>query len=359
MKNGKVTMSDIAQQVGVSVSTVSLTLNNRAGASIPAETQKRVWDAAKTMHYVGYQKRKRTRDAAPATVLILTSDLTNPYYSILVQRLEKAAAKNNLQFLCSNTYHQVSRERYLLAQAEKNNFCAAIFLYPPDDPENADEVNRRMPVIAICDKDAALGIDLIELNNYRAGCIAAEHLLSCGHERIAIFSSDPSYSTSRANRVKGAMDTIAQAGKQSELFVMDRAALQEAPGDNLNYKIGVALGQKMDVQNHFSAIIAINDMVAMGAMDALANRGVRFPEDMSIIGFDNLLYTSLSRISLTTVDYHTDMLAQAAIDLLYHRMRTLEDETLLATTRFKVECTPNLVLRNTTAALHIRPNTTE
>ena len=319
MKKSKTTLSDVAAAAGVSVSTVSLVLSDSASSSIP--------------------------------VLILTSDLTNPYYPILVERLERAAEKHDFQFLCCNTYHQVERERFLLSQAGKGQFFAAVFLYPPDDPEYADKINHRLPVIAICDKDAALGIDLIELNNYRAGCIAAEHLLAYGHEKIAIFSSDPSRSISRSNRVKGATDTIAQAGKTSMLFVADRTALQDIPGDNTNYKTGVFLGRGIDLRSEsYSAIIAVNDMVAMGAMDALANRGVRFPEDMSIIGFDNLLYTGLSRISLTTVDYHTDMLAQAAVALLYRRLHTQEAETLLSATRFKVECPPNLVLRSSTAA---------
>ena len=350
MKKSKTTLSDVAAAAGVSVSTVSLVLSDSASSSIPLPTQMRVREAAKTLHYL--PRPKKTSSLKPSLpVLILTSDLTNPYYPLLVERLERAAEKHDFQFLCCNTYHQVERERFLLSQAEKGQFFAAVFLYPPDDPEYADKINHRLPVIAICDKDATLGIDLIELNNYRAGCIAAEHLLAYGHEKIAIFSSDPSRSISRSNRVKGATDTIAQAGKTSMLFVADRTALQDIPGDNTNYKTGVFLGRGIDLRSgSYSAIIAVNDMVAMGAMDALANRGVRFPEDMSIIGFDNLLYTGLSRISLTTVDYHTDMLAQAAVALLYRRLHTQEAETLLSATRFKVECPPNLVLRSSTAA---------
>ena len=349
MKTGKTTLSDVAAAAGVSVSTASLVLSNSVGASIPLATQTRVREAARSLQYLPPKKRSSAiKSSLP--VLILTSDLTNPYYPILVEHLERAAEKYDFQFLCCNTYHQVQRERFLLSQAEKGQFFAVVFLYPPGDPEYAGKINRKLPVVAICDKDAALGIDLIEMNNYQAGCIAAEHLLSCGHDRIAIFSSDPSRSISRSNRVRGATETIAQAGKLSTLFIADRSALRDIPGDNTNYKTGVCLGRDMELPGHYSAIIAVNDMEAMGAMDALANRGVCFPEDMSIIGFDNLLYTGLLRISLTTVDYHMDMLAQAAVALLYRRLHPQAAELLLSATRFKVECPPNLVLRSSTAA---------
>lgn len=355
MKAEKTTLSDVAAAAGVSVSTASLVLGNSVSPSIPPATQMRVREAAKALQYRP-PKKKPSAIKSSLPVLILTSDLTNPYYPILVEHLERAAEKYDFQFLCCNTYHQVQRERFLLSQAKRGQFFAVVFLYPPGDPEYAGQINKKLPVVAICDKDAALGIDLIEMNNYQAGCIAAEHLLACGHERIAIFSSDPSRSISRSNRVRGAMDTIDQAKKQSALFIADRSALQDIPGDNTNYKTGVCLGRDMDLHGErYSAIIAVNDMVAMGAMDALTNRGVCFPEDMSIIGFDNLLYTGLSRISLTTVDYHMDMLAQAAVALLYRRLYPQAAELLLSATRFKVECPPNLVLRSSTAAYRTKP----
>lgn len=253
-------------------------------------------------------------------------------------------------FCAATPITRSSARGFFCLRQRRGSSSPSSFCILPVIPNTPVKINRKLPVVAICDKDAALGIDLIEMNNYQAGCIAAEHLLSCGHDRIAIFSSDPSRSISRSNRVRGATETIAQAGKLSTLFIADRSALRDIPGDNTNYKTGVCLGRDMELPGHYSAIIAVNDMVAMGAMDALANRGVCFPEDMSIIGFDNLLYTGLLRISLTTVDYHMDMLAQAAVALLYRRLHPQAAELLLSATRFKVECPPNLVLRSSTAA---------
>lgn len=352
MGRHKTTMTDIAQTCGVSQSTVSIVLNQKGSGMIPQETIDRILLAAKEM---GYQKQNRAnrRDGEKHNaVLVLVSDLTNPYYSYILHELELAAAPSQLQMVCCNTYHQVERECMLLEMAVRNRFFAAVFLYPPDDPEHVKQVSRQMPVIAICDKNAASEIDLIELNNFQAGYIAAEHLISLGHRRIAVLSSDPQRRLARMNRIQGVAKKITESGLDQEFSVIvpKHTEIQRVPGNNNNYKIGYALGQREELLSaRYTAFIAINDMVAMGVIDALSGRGAHFPEDYSIVGFDNLLYTGLSRISLTTVDYHTELLAQAAIDLLTRRTSTTIDSAWLSAARFKVECMPQLVVRSSTA----------
>ena len=346
---GKPTMADIARASGVSQSTVSLVLNQKDSGTIPPGTAERVLAAARELRY-SKPRRAPSRRTADKLALVLVSDLTNPYYSYILHELELAAEPGGLRLTCCNTYHQVERETAYLKMAESCGYFAAIFLYPPDDPENANRVNRRLPVFAICDKNSALEIDLIELNNFRAGRIAAEHLLSLGHREIAILSSDPGRSLARSNRVRGAAGRMEENGLQAPVLVPDAGETEQVPGNNASYRIGYALGQRPGlISGGYTALIAINDMVAIGAMDALSIRGMQFPRDYSIIGFDNLLYTGLSRISLTTVDHHTDLLAHAAMDLLLRRTDPAADFGLLSAARFKVECTPQLVVRSSTA----------
>lgn len=345
-------MSDIAKRCGVSQSTVSFVLNQRNCQNIPQETQDRIWRIAEELHYKKLSRKVEKR-AMQRFVLVLASDVTNPYYPFIIKGLEQAAAADGIRILCCNTYHNKETEAALIDMAVDRSFSAAIFLYPPEDPQKAAKINRKMPVIAICDKDASLEIDLIELNNFRAGCIAAKHLIDYGHRKIAVLSSDPARSLSRSNRLKGVMHQMRMAGLEEHLavFTPGDEKFQDAPGNSDSYKIGYTLAQKEEVlYGGYTAIIAINDMIAIGAMDALSAHDIYFPQDYSIIGFDNLLYTGLSRISLTTVDYHSELLAHAAIDLVNRRTEALDD-LLLTSTRFKVECAPELVLRSSTAEL--------
>lgn len=360
MRKSKTTMSGIAKLSGVSQSTVSLVLNQKGNRSIPPETVTRVLEAARELHYVKPQRTQAHRKAADRPVLVLVSDLTNPYYSFILHELELAAAPSGLSLICCNTYHQVEKETKFLETALNGDFFAAIFLYPPDNPKYVSQVNCQMPIIAICDKNAAPEIDLIELNNFQAGQIAAEHLLFLGHRNIAVLTSDPAHNLARSNRIQGVVRQIADCGLSDHLdiIVPDAEKVKEIPGNNAGYRVGRAIGQRPDLlSGKYTAFIAVNDMVAIGVIDALSMRGAQFPRDYSIVGFDNLLYTGLSRISLTTVDHHTDLLAQAAIELLLRRTNSSIDSSLLSSARFKVECKPQLVIRSSTAALTAPPHT--
>lgn len=350
----KTTMADIAKRSGVSQSTVSLVLNQKEGSTIPPDTVARVLSAARELHYVKAPRSQGQQKKRKDLVMVLVSDLTNPYYSFIVHELEMATGAKNLRLLCCSTFHRAELETAYLETALTGNFCAAIFLYPPDDPQNVNQVNKVLPVIAICDKNAAREIDLVELNNFQAGRIAAEHLLKLGHRKIAILSSNPQKSLARSNRMEGICEEMAQWGVSQELgiFTMDRDEIQEIPGSNVNYKIGYALSKQPKIrEGGYTAFIALNDMIAMGAIDGFSTWGAHFPEDYSLVGFDNLLYTGLSRISLTTVDHHTDLLAQVAVDLLLRRIQSSADSPLLASARYKVQCQPQLVVRNSTSAL--------
>lgn len=354
MASNKPTMADIAKLSGVSQSTVSLVLNKKSSGVIPQETVSRVLAAARDLHYTKPTRASSRRKVDNSQVLVLVSDLTNPYYSFIFHELELAAVPSGLRLLCCNTYHRKDREADFLEVALKENYRAAIFLYPPDDPENVSRVSRQLPVIAICDRNSSCDIDLIELNNFQAGRIAANHLISLGHRKIAVLSSKPKQNLSRHNRLEGIVSRMKESGLEDSLaiFVMDREELQDGISNNINYNIGYSLAQKSQLRSgEFTAFIAINDMIAMGAIDGFSAWDAQFPRDYSLVGFDNLLYTGLSRISLTTVDHHPDLLAQAAIDLLLHRTEHSADTALLSSARFKVECPPQLVVRSSTAPL--------
>ena len=354
MAQNRPTMADIARLSGVSQSTVSLVLNKKGNGTIPAETVTRVMEAARELHYNKSARSPGRPRSDGGQVLVLVSDLTNPYYSFIIHELELAAASSGLWLLCCNTYHRKDREGDFLEMALRGNYRAAIFLYPPDDPENVNRVSRLLPVIAICDRNSACQIDLIELNNFQAGRIAAEHLISLGHRKIAVLSSNPRRSLSRSNRIDGIRRQMEESGLSEGLsvFVPDQEELREGISNNMNYNIGYALAQRPELRSgEYTAFIAINDMIAMGAIDGFSSWGAHFPENYSLVGFDNLLYTGVSRISLTTVDHHPDLLAQAAIDLLKHRTGHSMDTALLSSARFKVECPPQLVVRSSTAPL--------
>ena len=356
----KATMRDVARLAGVSQSTVSLVLNQADHGSIPPETRQKVLEAAKELHY---DKPARTRSKGQpksGAILVLAGSMTNPYYPYMLQGLERAAAGEHLHLLACCTHHRAEEERAFLELAVRQRHLAAIYLYPPEDEAFAQQMNLRLPVLAICDKRKGSRLDLIELNNYQAGVLAAEHVIGLGHRRIAVLAAEPDRNLARINRIKGITACAAAHGLEDQLTVLTRLPDGgELDGGTLgegdDYRAGYRLARYPE--RYFpgcTALIAINDMQAIGALDGLLYSGRNVPEEISVVGFDNLLFAGVSRISLTSVDHHPDVLAQAAMDLLRHRITPESRGHWLSAARFQVDCAPRLVMRNSTARLNVK-----
>lgn len=354
-KKKSATMQDIAKLAGVSQPTVSLILNNRKHA-FPQATVERVLNAAKALNYT------RTY-AVPSlvqmdrSILVLAITVTNRYYVDMVQSIEKSLLGTGYHILVCNTYHVPEVEAAYLNMAVQQNFAGIILLYPPDNPEVFRAVCAQIPTVAICDRVTPMDSDIVELDNLQSGTIAASHLLELGHKNIAFLSNSPEKNTGRSLRLQGIINKMQEYGLEKNLQV---CILDDNPQDSLtytdyNYRIGYELAQNESIKkNGVTAIICVCDMIALGAIDAIVEQGLSVPEDMSIMGFDNLLYTRLSGISLTTVDHHMQLVAQSAVELLLHRIQyppsSGEFEKGMGIARFKFECAPTLVVRKSTCA---------
>ena len=123
------TMADIAKLSGVSQSTVSLVLNQKGGSAIPPETVERVQAAARKLHYVKAPRSRTAPEKTSRSVLALATDMTNPYYAVMLHELDLAAASAGLELVCCNTYHQPDRETRCLEMALSCRYFAAVFLY--------------------------------------------------------------------------------------------------------------------------------------------------------------------------------------------------------------------------------------
>lgn len=358
MRSKKPTMTDIANAAGVSQSTVSMILSGKNLSSFPASTVANVQKACKALNYV--PRKEKQAKAAPTSkeILVLASKMTNPYYPSMLQSVEREAMHHGLRVVACDTYYMPDLEKQYLQMASEKNFLAAIFLYAPVNLSALEKYNPLLPVIAICNCGGDnTPTDLVELNNLHAGYLAAEHLYNLGHRRYTLLTNTVEGSQSREARLTGIQQRLASYPEACQLQLLNRKAVsaEDAMSTNYDYNTGYQLTQDPSIYEQGStAIIAMNDMVALGAMDAILEKGYRIPEDFSILGFDNLLYTGLSRISMTTVDNHTDLLAQSAMDVLLHRINLSTNSPLISETYFKIECKPRLIVRKSTGPVSVR-----
>ena len=340
------TMRDIAKAANVSQSTVSMILNGKS-SSFPDATIERVLQTAAAMNYT---YRRPSIKPARGTVLVITVQYTNPYYARMQQGIDRAAKQQNINIVSGCTYHDPETEAELLNTAMDNKYLGIIFMYPPDNEEAFHRAHQHIPIVTICDRSNNVGGDIVELNNFHAGALAARHLLDLGHVNIAVLthSSDRS-TTSRATRIAGILSEIRQNLPEDHLLLLagNNSKAGYLSENSFHYQVGYSLAQSRKLyQGNITGLICVNDMLAYGVRDALIEKGYRIPEDFSVIGSDNLLFSNMAGVSLTTIEHYPDTVAQSALTTLLNRIQL--SGSISNAARFQVRCQPSLLIRGST-----------
>ena len=335
----RVTTRDIAKEAGVSQTTVSLVLNNNTNISISSETRAHVIKVAERMGYVP-RKRLAQRTDAP-TVGLLVPSLSNMYYPFLIQNVEQYARTIGINLVVQNTLRSEVGElqcfRYLRSIGAKGILC----LFSPKIPIPED-----IPSVVIGEKLPGVEVDTVSLNSYKAGRMAAEHLLSLGHKKIAFLSTPLSNVTyARQRRLEGIRNTMSEAGVEKNLKVIVDDTENEANNDTYEFDCGVRLTEQLlKSKSGCTAIVAVNDMVAMGCVSALRQNGMRIPEDMAVCGFDNLWLHKMAVPGLTSVDQMAFYGCKVGLSVLLEKMNT----PLSQSEPVFMEYEPQLHVRGTT-----------
>jgi len=348
MKTRKPTSKDVAKMAGVSQSTVSMVLNGKQLPSFSEETIRRVMEAAAQL---GYDRIRRERTPVQSkTVAVFCPVLSNPYYSGLVQAIEKAAYAVGFRTVIYTTYRDPDIEISHL-QSLGDGVAGVIFTNIPLHTKVVENLNRKIPVVVIGDRNDMIDVDTVEVNSYRAGVAVAEHLIALGHRHFAFLSTPLNSENSiRVRRMEGVRDAVKRLGKDCSFLVkaIDVSRSSDINDPDIEHKVGYQLAQECLQMQKLTALICVNDMVAYGAMDALLEVGKKIPEDYSVCGFDNIFPSHMTAVSLTSIENHMLLKGKNAFDMLYRRINqigTSEGSDLSLT---RVEYPPKLVVRGST-----------
>lgn len=336
-----ITTRDIAKEAGVSQTTVSLVLNNNTKISISAETRARVIKVAERM---GYQFKKRVaQNKTSPLVGVLIPTLSNLYYPLLVQNIEQYACSQGVTVIMQNTARSLEGEiqsiRYLRSIGVQGLLC----LFTPKSPLPED-----IPAVIIGEKLDGACVDTVSLNSYSAGRMAADHILSLGHRHIAYISTPLTNLTdARRKRLEGIKDRVTADGLIDNLriYIDDQEA--ESTDSTYEFDCGLRMTERLLQENpECTAIIAVNDMTAMGCISALNRHGIKIPEEMAVCGFDNLWLHALTTPPLTSVDQMAFHGCKVGLGILMEKMNTplSESESVF------MEYEPRLHQRGSTVA---------
>lgn len=342
----KVTLKDIAEATGVTAASVSMIINGKNIGRFTPELVTRVLNTAARMGYVSPSARNDQKQIA-----IISPSVNNPYHTTIIMGIERAAFASGYMPMIFNTYWNPNTELSILRQLERRRIAGIIYAMNPLQVEKARELNRHTPIVAIGDIVNDLEIDMIDINNFDAGCIMAEHLISLGHKNIAYLSTTLNDAhIARVRRCDGLQATYKRLCPEGSVrvYCKDIKFEQELHSPDIELESGRELAYACMKDPDITAIVAINDMVGYGVLEALLERGYRVPEDYSLCGFDNIFPSSFRRMSITTVDNSTVHHGGQAFHLLMGKMEGSHEPAIgYPVTRIKYRS--ELVVRGSTA----------
>jgi LacI family transcriptional regulator, galactose operon repressor len=333
--NGRVTIREIAELAGVSIATVSRVVNGREDVS--PETRELV---QRIVRERGYSANRSARGlSAGKTGLIggTVPMLHYPYFSYLLAGVAEALYEQDMRLVLCPTLHEHEREVTLLERLLHGTTDGAVIILPEETSEELELLLNHGYRFVVIDPQRPLNerIPAVSAAHTTGAGLGMQHLLSLGHRRIAAITG-PINGKASADRRRGYYAALAEAGiaPDPELEIQSNF---EVPG-------GVeAANRLLDLPDPPTAIFAFNDNMAIGVMRVARERGIRVPEELSIVGFDDLGEASLVTPALTTIRQPLAEMGRIAVSLL---MRLLESQPLEA---LHVELATRLIVRESTA----------
>ncbi|MFL5778378.1 MAG: LacI family DNA-binding transcriptional regulator [Chloroflexota bacterium] len=317
------TIADVAARAGVSTATVSRVLAGLGGAT-PA-TRQRVMTAARDLGYRPSGVARSLKLRTTKTLGLIVTDIANPYFPQLVRAVEDAALARQYVVLLCNAADDPEREvAYLELLAERRVDGLVVASSGVGERHASWLATAPVPVVLINTTAPLAGSALpaVLSDNRAGGRLAAEHVIGLGHRRIGHVTA-PDWNTAAPERLAGIEDALTAAGLDPAL------TLAIAEGDGHVAGAESATVSLLDRPVPPTALLAYNDLSAIGAIRAVRARGLRVPEDVSVVGFDDVELAAYSGPPLTTVAQATAEMGHWAVERLVDGRRRPKDEPLV------------------------------
>ena len=306
-----VTIRQIAQKADVSIGTVSHVINGTA--AVREKLRVRVLEAIRSLGYQPSQLARGLRRNQTSILVMIIPDVTNPFFPAVIRGVEDVAFKNKFRLVLCNTDNDRRKETLYLNEMRSYS-PAGWLVIPSADSEIASHFAKMPgpPVVCLDRQPQGWDGDLVLVANEAGAYSATRHLLRMGHRHIAVITG-PLHLANAVERLNGFKRALAEAN-----VPIDADYIQEARFErNSGYSAAKLLLRMMPRP---TAIFACNDLMALGVLLAARELGLHCPEDLSIVGFDNLEFAELTAPALTTVHQPGYQLGTAAARLLLERI---------------------------------------
>lgn len=336
-------IQDVARQAGVSISTVSRVLNGTA--RVNADVKKRVEEAILALAYQPNPAARSLRTNRSRIIGLLISDIQNPFFMILIQGVEDEALSHEYSLILCNSNEDPKREQQYLEVLYSERVAGAIIVPTRERLGDATLKKFRERNIALVTVDRRVkdkNIDAVLVDNVRGAHEAVAHLISNGYRRIGVITG-PLAVTTGQDRLEGYRQALREAG------------INHDPALERSGPFSVEVGQKLteellQLDPPVEALFLANNQLTLGAWNALHAHNLRVPEDLALVGYDEMPWPPMSSLSFTTVMQPVYELGCAAAQRLFQHLKNPHIKS-----RQEVMLAPTLSIRTSSRPRNVLP----
>lgn len=304
----KITILDVARHARVSKATVSRVINHNP--KVNEQIRKRVLESIKEL---GYQPNAIARSLANSTSTVLgliLPDINNPYFPALARGIEDSAHKHGFSLFISNTDNNPVNEEEYIQKMCSQQVGGIILVTSNLDEEKAGKLVELNVPIVLCDRLIENSpFDTVSIDHYRASYEAIIYLIRQGYEQICHLSG-PRFVQSAEMRRQAYINAMKENGLEPLYRIGD-----------FSYQSGYGLMKSILNKTRISVVFGANDLISLGAISAIQEKGLRVPDDISVIGCDDILFAQMSNPKLSTIQVPAYDIGRAAVELIMERIK--------------------------------------
>lgn len=305
-----VTLTDIAELAGVSVSTVSRVINNKAAKyRISTETESAILEAAKQLNYRPNQVARGLRLNKTNTLGIIAPDISNPFFAYIIKRVQNLAHGLGYSVVVCNTDENLDQEVEHVNVMYRNRVDGLIAMPVGQEYDHYSEwFERGRPLVLLDRCFDSIGASSVVVDNYSGSLEAVEHLIRYGHSRIAFIQGLPGTYTNN-ERLRGYRDALERHGIPYNPDLVVGGDFRE---ENGYMETKLLLTSSLPP----TALFATSDLITLGALKAISEEGLTIPDDISLIMFDDFDFAPYLKCPVTAVRQPKEMMGEIAVKLL-------------------------------------------
>lgn len=299
-------MIDVAKLAGVSVATVSRVLVGNAQVSL--ETKQKVLKAMEELNYKPNKLARNLRKLESKTIVVVIPDISNPFFTGVIRGIQHVAMQHEYFVLLGDTKNDVKAEQDFIEQIKERAADGVILITARTPQQKIMEMAQEVPLVMACEYIAGANLSMVTIDNVASSARVIDHLTRLGHQRIGFISGPLDIILSR-DRLNGYMQGLVQHGLEPDPSLIVEGDFTISSGYHLAMQL-------LNLSQPPTAIFASNDEMAIGAIKALKEIGIQIPQEMAVVGFDDISMATVIEPALTTVAQPKFEIGKRAMEML-------------------------------------------